>query len=320
MSPPSSFTYTLTPLQQESLIRTIEGGPLQTRAVPHTRIAAQGPQLSIALYTSGKCVIQGKGAREWITFTFEPLVLGEARLGYEDQHHPEWFESHMGIDESGKGDFLGPLVISAVHVTAADVQVLQDAGVRDSKRISSDRLIREAAKAIRKQVGSRLTVVEIGPEAYNRLYEKFGNVNRLLAWGHARAIENILDLVPDCPRAVADQFGPKHRIESALLHKGRTIHLHQQPRAESDPAVAAASILARERFIGKLEAMSEKAGCPLPKGASSLVKDAAVALIKKHGPEALHAYAKVHFKTYGEVLRMAGVPTPGHSEHGGDPS
>lgn len=304
----STFTFSLTQPQQETLIPLLRESTFELRSVPHTRIAVQGPHLSISLYNSGKCVIQGKGARDWITFTLEPLVLGEARLGYENLTHPEWSQPHMGIDESGKGDFFGPLVISAVYVTEADVEAFKDAGVRDSKRISSDRMIREAASAIRKQVGERQTLVEIGPEAYNRLYAKFGNVNRLLAWGHARAIENILDLVPDCPRAVADQFGPKHRIESALLQKGRTIQLHQQPRAESDPAVAAASILARDRFVGKLATLSEQAGCPLPKGASSQVKEAAVALVQKHGPDALRTYAKLHFKTTNEVLHMAGYP------------
>lgn len=304
----SSFTFTLTEPQQAALVEAVAASSLEPREVPHARLAAQGPNLSLALYTSGKLVVQGRGAEEWVTFTLEPQILGEARLGYEAVEHPEWFESHMGIDESGKGDFFGPLVIAAVHVTAADAEALREAGIRDSKRVGSDRAIRDLAKIIRQQVGPRQTVVDIGPEAYNRLYRTFGNVNRLLAWGHARAIENILDLVPDCPRAVADQFGPKHRIESALLEKGRKIKLHQQPRAESDPAVAAASILARERFVDRLGKLGESAGASLPKGASAAVKAAAVDLVRREGPEALGKFAKLHFKTAGEVLALAGHP------------
>ena len=118
------------------------------------------------------------------------------------------------------------------------------------------------------------SVVAIGPEKYNALYEKFGNLNKLLAWGHARTIENLLELRPDCPRALSDQFANPRLIQRALLEKGRGIELEQRTKAESDPAVAAASILAREQFIDWLRDAKRTWGVELPKGVSAIVKEA----------------------------------------------
>lgn len=308
MTRPSTYSYSLTPDQQERLQAELQSPSYAPMEVAHTRIAARKPGVSIALYTSGKCVVQGREAQDWVTYTLEPDILREVRLGYEHVHHPEWYEPHMGVDESGKGDFFGPLVIAAAHVTREDVDVLTAAGIRDSKRVGSDAVIGRLAKVIREQLGQRFVIVEIGPEAYNRLYASFGNVNRLLAWGHATAIENLLDRVPDCPRAVADQFGPKHRILSALKEKGRRIDLHQQPRAEEDPAVAAASILARDRFVTRMGTLGGSE--PLPKGASDRVRARAVDLVRRQGPEALRSVAKLHFKTADAVYAEAGVAPP----------
>ncbi len=149
------------------------------------------------------------------------------------------------------------------------------------------------------------SVVSIGPEKYNELYAKLRNLNRLLAWGHARAIENILERV-DCERAVTDQFGDKSLVLDALMKKGRSIELVQQPRAEEDLAVAAASILARAEFLDRLKALSRDAGIELPKGAAPLVEEAGVRLVKASGPDALGSFAKLHFKTTARVLAAAG--------------
>src|SRR5207237_8442879 len=119
--------------------------------------------------------------------------------------------------------------------------------------ITSDSRIRTLADAIRKNSMGLNEVVLIGPAKYNELYEKFGNLNKLLAWGHARVIENLLGKKPDCPRALSDQFADARVVEQSLLGHGRKIDIQQRIRAESDIAVAAASILAREGFINWLE-------------------------------------------------------------------
>ena len=302
----TSFTFKLTPPQQKSLADILHSGNYRPMTIPYTIVAAEGEDCNVALYESGKCVVQGKGAQDWVTFTLEPLVLGEARLGYETILSPETFQPHMGVDESGKGDFFGPLVIAAAYVDASLVPVFQGLNVRDSKNITSDRKAEEIADDIARVLGNRFSVVAIGPRTYNRLYNSMRSVNRMLAWGHARVIENLLEIVPDCPRAISDQFGPTHQIERALMGKGKKIELIQRTKAESDPAVAAASILARAGFIRALRKMKQTYGIDIPKGASEKVKASAKLLIEKKGPEILLETTKCHFRTADLVLQSAG--------------
>ncbi len=298
----NSYTFKLTAPQQQELENLLRGGNYRAKSVPYTRIAVEGPDYNVALYTSGKCLVQGKGAADWVTFTLEPYVLKEVVTGYDKILHPEAIEMHMGIDESGKGDFFGPLVIAAVYTDEAIATAFQEMDVRDSKTISSDAKAEKMAEAIRKILKGRFAIVKIGPEAYNRLYSSIQNVNRLLAWGHARAIENLLEKVPDCPKAIADQFGPKQQIEKALLKKGRKITLVQRHKAEADPAVAAASILARDGFLQGLKAMGEQYKVKIPKGASDQVRAVAREMVQKHGPGILVQTCKCHFKTADAVL------------------
>ena len=291
--------------QAEALRGVLAVGGFEFEQRPHMLYFAKKGKLTVAVYAKGpKALIQGRGIEDFITLVLEPQVLGEARFGYEEVLSPELFEPHFGIDESGKGDFFGPLVIAGVYVNPAIAKTLKAAGVQDSKAISGDRRIRELAAVIRKN-RVPASVVTIAPPRYNQLQKKMGNLNRLLAWGHARVIEDLCELCPDCPRALSDKFADVRVLERALMDKGRGIILEQRTKAESDYAVAAASILAREKFIDWLAAKETESGVSLPRGVSAPVKKAAVALIRAKGEEALETHAKTHFKTAAEVLAMA---------------
>ena len=302
----NSYTIKLTPAQMDAAAQILREGNYRARRVEYALAAAEGEDCQIVLYQSGKCLVQGKGAADWVTFVLEPLVLGEARLGYEDVLNPEASAPHMGVDESGKGDFFGPLVIAAAYVDETIAKDLKAMNVRDSKTITTDKAAQDLAKKIRARLGEKFVVVSIGPAAYNRLYATMGSVNRILAWGHARAIENLLEKVPTCPRALSDQFGPEQQIQRALQQKGRKIKLEQRHKAESDIAVAAASILARSGFLTAMDKLGEKYGVKLPKGASDTVKQVAAEIAKKHGGAAFLEVAKCHFKTTDDVLGPLG--------------
>jgi ribonuclease HIII len=299
----TSFTFKLTDAQQRTLIGILRGGNYRPAIVPHTKIAVATPDYNVSLYTSGKCLVQGKGAADFVTFVMEPLVLEDVQLGYEDVLHPDAIEPHAGVDESGKGDFFGPLVIAAAYVDRKLAPIMRKMDVKDSKKITSDSKALDMGRDLRKLLGRRFAVVKIGPLAYNRLYSKMRNVNRILAWGHARAIENILESIPDCPRAISDQFGSKEQVLRALMRKGSGIKLEQRHRAESDLAVAAASIIAREIFLRSLWEMKERHKMTFPKGASDAVRAAAVALVRQNDPRILLETAKCHFKTTDQVLQ-----------------
>lgn len=208
-------------------------------------------------------------------------------------------DSWIGLDESGKGDYFGPLVVAGVLVDPELSARLVALGVKDSKRLTDNRIM--ALEPMIRQA-CRHSVVAIGPERYNSLYEKMRNLNRLLAWAHARTLENLLS-EGECPRAVADQFGDERFIQNALMEKGRRIVLEQRPRAEDDPAVAAASVLARAEFLKRLKRLSEEHHLDLPKGASDQVREAAIKLVRERSAEMLKKVAKWHFKTTQQVLQ-----------------
>jgi ribonuclease HIII len=298
----NSYTHALTAEQATKLRALLEELGFQFTPKQYTLFFAQKNKLSVAAYEKGpKVLVQGKGVQEFVQFELEPKIFGEAKLGYEEVHAPEMFEPHFGVDESGKGDFFGPLVISGVYVDRGIARKLLDAGVQDSKRIGSDARVRTLAQIIRKTAGGLIETVLIGPERYNELYEKFGNLNSLLGWGHARVIENLLAKKPDCPRALSDQFADARVIKRSLLQHGRKIKIQQRPKAESDIAVAAASILAREAFIGWLERRGKAIGLVLERWVSASVKETAKKLVEKSGPQSLREVAKVHFRTAHEI-------------------
>ena len=298
----NSYTHALTRDQTSKLRTLLAESGFQFSAKQYTLFFAQKNNLSVAVYEKGpKVLVQGKGAEEFVQFELEPKILGEAKLGYEEVHLPEMFEPHFGVDESGKGDFFGPLVVSGVYVDRGIARKLIDAGVQDSKRIGSDARIRAFAETIRKRTAGLIETVLIGPERYNELYQKFGNLNKLLGWGHARVIENLLAKKSDCPRALSDQFADARVIEQSLLRHGRKIDIEQRTKAESDIAVAAASILAREAFINWLERRGKELGLRLERGVSANVKEAAKKLVEMNGPQVLRGLAKVHFRTAHEI-------------------
>ena len=280
MKPLTSHTCKLTNEQASALDAALRARNWKPREVPYARFAFESGKANVVFYESGKLVVQGKGTQEFIEFLLEPEILKQAKLGYETVLNPDLLLPRIGVDESGKGDFFGPLCIAGVYVNESVIKAWADLGVRDSKNISSDKKISELADKIRKTPGCVTTVVPIGNEAYNRLYAKMKSVNVMLAWGHARVIENLMGqrhrMNPPPVKAISDQFAAsKSVIEKALMAQGKEIQLVQRHKAEEDIAVAAASILARDEFVKGLAKLGKQFEVELPKGASAAVDAAA---------------------------------------------
>lgn len=308
-----NYVCKITPEQSGQLkdLLEIRGWELSAAPYAHYKAASKADHLSVVSYESGKLVVQGKDVSEFVMYTLEPEILHTFDFvlqnpppgSDENPAATEAITHHGGIDESGKGDFFGPLVIAGVSVTPESGEALRKLGVCDSKLIQSSAKIKKLADAIRQAAIGHYTTVTIMPETYNRLYNSIGNLNRLLAWGHARVIENLLEKDPACPRMISDKFANESLIKHALMEKGRQITLEQFVRAESDVAVAAASILARDGFLRGMEKLSKDiAGVELPRGASAKVREVAAQIVASQGAEALARCAKMHFKTASEVL------------------
>lgn len=293
MPPKKNYHVCAVDASQARLLRTaLVGKDFQFRDVPYAEWGALTKEVNVTLYSKGKLVIQGKGTADFVQFFLEPEILKTVSFGYEAMFAEEAGHSHMGVDESGKGDYFGPLVVAAVFVEKDKIGKLVDLGVRDSKKLS-EAAVKRLGKIIKGLCPFSLVV--IGPERYNLLYQKIGNLNRLLAWGHARAIENVTSKV-ECKSVVIDQFASEHLVLRALMEKGKTLEIKQMHRGEADIAVAAASVLARNEFLERMESLSTEEGVLLPRGGGAAVSEAAKKLYGSKGLEGLRKIAKLHFK------------------------
>jgi len=304
----NNYVCTLTPEQSQALRAILEERGWTFDAAPYTFWRAKKGKTNVISYASGKLVVQGNETSDFVLFILEPEILKAATFGYENQlaeiDNPEMFQPHAGIDESGKGDFFGPLVIAACFTDERSARNLLQAGIADSKTIGSDAKIHQLAKIIRKECFNKYAVVAIGPEAYNRLYASFNNLNRLLAWGHAKSLEKLLEQVPDCPRAISDQFARStSTVKQALQERGRKIEFIQKTKAEADIAVAAASILARDEFIRRLKLLGEQVNTELPRGAGPKVLETGRKLAQSIPKEQFASFAKLHFKTLEDIFQ-----------------
>lgn len=255
---------------------------------PHTHFQAKSSSVSCCLYLSGKLTVQGQGAEEFIDFILTPYL----HSSQED------FESHMGSDEAGKGDFFGPLCVSAVYVSEESLFVLKQLGVKDSKEMSDSRILAIAKEIEEATVNQTICLF---PETYNRVYKRFGNLNRLMAWAHFEVLHKV-SLKTGCLKALVDQFAHESLMDRVVSHKESPLILEQRTKAESDIAVAAASILARASFLEGLKKLEDELAVSLPKGASSAVLQAGLRIASDRGKETLDKVCKTHFKTYETIM------------------
>jgi ribonuclease HIII len=304
----SSYTVKLDDGQMEKL-----GAILRARAwtpceVAYTRFAFKADHLkvNVSAYTSGKVVIAGKGTEDFVRDVLEPEVTGTARLGYDEVLHPDWFESHAGLDESGKGDFFGPVVAATVIADKPAIEAWIKAGVKDSKRIAEMQIFK-LEQVIRETEGVVVRTCFCGMPKYNELMGRpHANLNRLLAWQHATALEQAL-AAKRVPWGLLDQFTEQPLTQRELAKKGvKDFDLRMRTKAEEDPVVAAASIVARAEFQRQMVLLSRELGEKLQKGASALVKQQGARIVEKFGARALGRFAKLHFRTAYEIVSAAG--------------
>jgi ribonuclease HIII len=276
------MTVTLTPKEIEELRARLEQRGFEFRSLAYAHFQARGPGVVVSAYKSGKVVVQGAAAAG---------ILGEVPA-------PKLSGAVVGSDESGKGDYFGPLTVAAVVVKPGQETALRDAGVRDSKEMSDGTVLRAAVAVRRLPHAVRVLM----PPEYNARHEAEKNVALFLATLHAEAVAEALRGA-EATRVVIDQFTFAERLEDALKRAGVRLPVEIRPRAEDNPAVAAASVLARAEFLLGLKDLGNEHGVELPKGAGPPVEAVARRLYQEGGRGALEAVAKIHFKTTTKVTR-----------------
>lgn len=299
---PSDFSETVASFQQT--LQRLTEDPIHRTAINYGKklqLTRNGEKVTVCLYNGkkGLKLVWGGKASSFLTECQE--AIGEAETKHTSISLLEQAAGFDGLwvgsDESGKGDYFGPLVVAAVCLDNATGKKLYQDGVMDSKALS-DKKIRELAQEIRKSAKS-FSILALKEPFYNQRYAQLQsqkmNLNHLLASGHVHALDAVLQKVPTCHWAVVDQFSRHSSIAAQLLARHPGLHVYETPGGERDMAVAAASILARDTFVSIMDALSAKAGFPLPKGGGAQATAAAKRVVKEQGREALEQYVKLHF-------------------------
>lgn len=281
--------------QVDKLKQDLQDQGFEIKSGPHLLFHASKKGIQVHLYMSLKLTVMGKDKDEFILFYLEPEILQSTCYS-----HPKAeldMTPHMGSDEAGKGDYFGPLCVVACSCSSQIIEKLFELGVQDSKNLS-DQKIFELADKLKTFVPHEKVVIY--PKTYNELYDKFKNLNRLLAWAHTKAITGVYQRYPESV-CIVDQFSKDKLVEKSVNSSLPKLQIIERTKAESDLVVAAASILAREAFLTGLKKLSEKAAFDLPKGAASIVVKKAKELVEKSGRQILPSVAKMHFKTSLEI-------------------
>lgn len=290
----NTFTYKFNPSDLNKIKNFFEQENCRFSSQQYAFFKATSEDYFASFYNTGKLVIQGKEINKVVEKINKAFSLG-IEVPKEEMFDEITEKNYIGIDESGKGDFFGPLVIAGVAVDDNLKKLFFELGIKDSKKLPDDKI---SKLALQIQKNAKWSTVVIWPQKYNELYKNFKNLNKLLAWGHSRVIENVLEKAPECTLALSDKFASDDKvIENALMTKGKKIKLVQRTKGENDIAVAAASVLARAEFVSKMKMMSISYKIDFPKGASDKVLNCAKEYIKIYGKDRLNEVAKLHFKT-----------------------
>ncbi len=292
----------------EDLRRRIEdygAAVVEAREIEHAtqyRLARGTEEATLNVYSTDKVLEGGKASglrdllRDW-RLSRAAIRPGKAVTG-APRPVPN-ATPRIGTDEAGKGEYLGPLVVAGVRVLGAEKDLeIRELGTRDSKTLALRQVPRVSAEIAQVLGSENIRVVSLAPREYEARRAAAGaNVNRLLAELNARIID---ELKGEVEVAVVDAFGEKARSYLEPRVPGG-IRLEVRPRAEDDAAVAAASILARARYLDELEKLSERVGFELPRG-STRVLEAARRVVEERGEEGLAEVAKIHFSITQQVL------------------
>ena len=302
----TTYTIKLDDAQMEKLRAATVAKHWEEVEVPYARFAFKGPKVNVTAYTSGKVVVAGKDTEDFVQNVIEAEVTGAPKLGYDEVLHPDWYEPHAGLDESGKGDLFGPVVAATVVADGEAVRGWLKAGVRDSKTVVDTQILK-LDELIRNTPGVVVETRYMDMHEYNRVMARpYASLNRLLAQHHADALHAALKL-KWVPRGLLDQFSKEPLVQRELKKLGaERFTLAMRTKAEEDPVVAAASIVARAGFVRCMATLSRQYGEKLLKGAGAQTKAQAAQLIQKLGARALGDFAKLHFRTCYEVVSEAG--------------
>ena len=272
-----------------------------------------GEYIIFQAYCSGTTITiyQDKKNKHKVVFTGED-ALTEARnwditAEYKEKKTEKpsgWLcvDNQIGSDEVGVGDFLLPVIVVAAFVRGRDLKMLEQFGVKDSKKLTDEKIKEIAPALVKKFFVSKLTLPN---EKYNELITKGENLNSIKAKMHNRALLNMFKKFPDTKNIFVDQFVAESKYFSYLNdpNEQKVINIVFKTKGESYyPCVALASVIARYAFLLEKEKLDKKYKTDIPFGASNKVNDFAKKFITKYGIEEFNKIAKLNFANYKEIV------------------
>ena len=280
-----TLVLTLAPGEQRQLKQRLEGASFEHRSVPHAQLSVKGEGVVATLYTSGKLVVQGADPA---SFTQRYLERDAERDDGPASPLCPTDRPVIGSDEAGKGDYFGPLVVCSLRLPAEHRDGVAQSDVADSKKLT-DETVLGIAPVLQEQFECAIEVLD--PPAYNARHAEVKNLNAMLADLHAAAIRR---LAREDDVVLIDKFADEKLVAERL--RGLAVDLYQKPKAEAEPAVAAASVVARAVFLERLRELSDEFAVDLHKGAGAPTDAAGRRFLAVHGFDTLEKVAKVHFK------------------------
>lgn len=283
-----------------------------TRNAPGVVFAAKLPDAAITAYKSGKVLFQGGGAmREAALWGGSDGQATVAKSAAKGETLPEHFSelSVVGSDETGTGDFFGPVTVAACFVSSEQVELVRELGVKDSKQLSDDYMRQIAPDLQASLIHSVLTLTN---DKYNEVQSKGWSQGKIKALLHNQALKHVLrkmnDVRPDY--ILIDQFAERGIYYNHIKNESEIVRENVlfSTKAEGlHVAVAAASIIARVAFLEEMDRLSDIAGVQLPKGAGKIVDEAAAKILLKNGEDTLKSMTKWHFANAQKAKKIAAL-------------
>ncbi|MBR3490616.1 MAG: ribonuclease HIII [Bacilli bacterium] len=265
----------------------------------------------VTLYESGKVVFQGVSADVDANYwkETEKILTGSYPEEKEKKEKKEevdntdyYFISSIGSDEVGTGDFFGPIIVTASYVDRSNISFLEELGVRDSKKVTDDKIMKIAPTLIEKIPHYSYILTN---EEYNKMQDTGNNMNKIKSILHNKCILGLMkegnysyDMV------VIDQFTPKRNYYGYLKDEANVFRKITFTTKAEDKclSVGVSSIISRYMFLQEMEKLSKKVNMSLPLGASTVVDETGKKIVEKYGKEKLGEIAKLNFKNTEKIL------------------
>lgn len=274
------------------------------KKIPYVVFQAVDMDTTITMYESGKVMFQGKSADVDAAMWRE--IDGQSKVDKTKQKEEDkkyYYCSSVGSDEVGTGDYFGPIVVTATYVKKEDIPFLESLGIKDSKKVTDELILKVVPELIKKIPYRSLILTN---KEYNEKYSRDFNMNKIKAIMHNKVLYQIMtELKPAVDYIIVDEFAREARYydyikEAQEIQKGITFMTKAE---DKNLAVASASMISRYIFLKEFDKLCDEVSLPLPKGAGSDVDKIGEELVAKYGEEKLKEVAKYNFKNTQKILK-----------------